>query len=231
MFHAKVVAMPFVLTEEVASPPDSKAFTKWTIARRSDGSTVHIDYLRGLTVRELTTRRIDYIDGSRVTVGDSVGMKITWPLLVGSEFTALRKSILDPPGNCVMSDRETLIGFREIWGQRVAILDSGPRPSSWDPANTMRITKSRALDLACEELGYSIEEVSHVDGSSKLMTRAKLVSLTLGEPDKSLFEVSSTLTESRPSQFWQRLMQISGVPTDADDIRQWSQEDRVYSGR
>jgi hypothetical protein len=44
--HAKVVAIPFVLTEEAASPPESQCFAKWTVARRPDGSTVRIEYLR-----------------------------------------------------------------------------------------------------------------------------------------------------------------------------------------
>jgi hypothetical protein len=140
-----------------------------------------------------------------VTVSDSLGMKVTHPVLVGEDFDRFRNGILYPPANCVRSDFETLVGFREISGERVAIVVGPPAHSAWNAANTMRITDSRAIDLACENLGYSVEEESHVDGSQKLMTKAKLVSLTLGDPDPALFQVSPKLTEVPWSQFEERL--------------------------
>jgi hypothetical protein len=205
--QAKVVVIPFVLVEEFASPPDSKRVVRSTIARRADGSTARMGYA-GPTELGLTGRSISFIDGTGVTVSDSLGMKITHPVLVGEALDQFRGSIFYPPDNCVMSAREKLLGFREISGERVAIVTMSPRPSPRDPANTMRITESRAIDLACENLGYSIEEESHVDGSQKLMTKGWLVNLTLGDPDPSFFKVSPTLTEVTQSQFDERIEQI-----------------------
>jgi hypothetical protein len=150
-------------------------------------------------------RIISSIDGTGVTVCDSLGMKMTHPVLVGEDFDQFRARILYPPDNCVRNDLETLVGFREISGERVAVITSRPLPSAWDPANTMRTTDSRAIELACENLGYSIEEESHVDGSQKLMTKAWLVSLTLGDPDPALFQVSPTVREVTRSEFDERL--------------------------
>jgi hypothetical protein len=207
--HAKVVAIPFMLTEEVASPPESEPFSRWTIARRSDGSTVRIANYP-LRQFKVTTRTVSYIDGSSVTVSDSLGIKIIHPLLWDQDFIDFRKSILYQSDNCVGNNSaETLMGFREVLGQRVAIVKSGPKPSPWNRANVTWDASTRAIDLACKTLGYSVEEVSHVDGSIKLMTKARLLSITLGEPDPHLFEVSPTLTEVPDSEFYERLRQDS----------------------
>lgn len=201
---AKVVAIPFMLTGEASSPPESKRVSKWSVARRSDGSTVYISYGPAWLGRE-TSRTIRYIDGSSVVVTEWLGFNSTRPLSLGDRWDEFRKSVLYPPANCVRYDGETLKGFGEIAGERVAIVVSRPRQSLWDAANTMRTTDYRAVELACENLEYTIEEQSHVDGSRKIMTKGRLVSLTLGEPDPSLFEIPPSPTEVLEWEFYKYL--------------------------
>jgi hypothetical protein len=213
--HAEGV-VPFVLDTEVYTLENNpnrefELFSKKTIARRSDGSTVFVGNVGPIAWGQ-TGRKITFMDGTIVSVVDSLGTKTSWPGIPQGELAQFRRGFLHPPANCVRRVGETLLGYAEVVSERVAIVRESPLQGG-GVADPLRFTYYRAPNLACETLEYQVEE--QAGGSWRLITKSSVVSLRLEEPDPGLFDVPSTYTESRPSELQHKLLQKMGIPEDA----------------
>lgn len=218
--------IPFVLKEQLESVPKGKVFNLVTIARRSDGAYARSEYLRPME-QGYTVRSIRYIDGEIVTISEQLGMKTTGPRESDEQVAHATVRLFRPPANCQPNGTEDVKGFGAVSGQRVAIVSQPWRPSVTSPLDKMQITNFRAPQLGCETLEYSVE-VAHPDGTRYILDKARVVSLTLGDPDESLFEVSPTLTEVLPSEMWRRYAEIRGVSPTPQEAETWAREDEAY---
>jgi hypothetical protein len=200
MARSQGLATPFVLQRDIyhyAQNPAGVLAMRETIGRRSDGTTVEIRTV-GLPAGGLQVRRIKFMDGSWLDLADFLRIRMAWP--AGPEWRGahVRARILSPPSNCVF------VGYTLIKEQD-AVIDHGVTVIRYDDAgNGMRATTWAAPDLGCADLQYRVEE-RQPDGSYKLLTLAKPVSLQLLEPDSRLFQEGQDYAEVRPSEFERRV--------------------------
>jgi len=120
---------------------------------------------------------------------------------------AMRKeAITNPPSNCV-SPGGTLVGYDTIQGYRVAIVRA-------PQIGNGRMTVWRALSLGCATL-QTLSEAQQPSGSYTTVGKTKLVSITVGGPDPSLFEVTSSYQAVMPSQALRQEITHLGRPWTA----------------
>ncbi len=223
--QSEVRVTPFVLERAIyfcSANPAGKLANKETIARRSDGTTVRIISV-GPLARDVHLRELHYLDGSTVGLADFLKSKTSWP---ASEQQAawLSSQMLHSAQNCVTVG-ETLVAERAaVLDHEVAvvkrILKLGPTLTVW-----------RAPDLGCAELQYRIED-PQPDGSYKLVTEDRAVSLKLVEPDPALFDEGRDYAELRPSVQDSRIDAWFGVTSVGENILgPRAQADRDYDQR
>lgn len=217
---------PFVLQREIYSfgnNPNGELRTKQTIARRSDGATSGINSM-GPLAKGVYVRTIQFLDGSRVELADSLKSKTTWP---PSEAQAAieRAKILHPPQNCVFTGDTLVSEGTTLLGQKVAVVEqtylNGPRFTEW-----------RAPALGCQELQARSED-PRPDGSYKLVTETGAVSLRLVEPDPALFDTGQGYAELKPSVMESAILTSFGETPelDANGQRLRDSMDRSYDQR
>ncbi|MGH9864858.1 MAG: hypothetical protein ACRD4H_05520, partial [Candidatus Acidiferrales bacterium] len=128
--HAQVKATPFTLQLEsydFSGDPAGTLFAKQTVARRSDGATVDVNYIFGSVGLQAgeAARHITFPDGRDFTVFDGVESIIRFPKLSAQTLALQKEKILNPPQNCVFPG-ETLTGYGTIRGYKVAIVKVPP---------------------------------------------------------------------------------------------------------
>lgn len=225
--HAQVVSTPFVLEAEAYhfdGDTQGELLSKRTVARRSDGATVLMSNVGPVGWGE-TSRRITFMDGRSVSIVDSLETKTTWPVVPDQRLASLKEQLLRPPRNCIRVG-ETLLGYGKVLGQDTAVIRGAPL-SGDDP---LRLTHWRAPDLACQNLGYRVEE-RQGDGSWRLITVGRTVSLNLQEPDPRLFQVAPGYTELKPSEVQRKLFEKMGVPPDHASDNEVERLDNAYLRR
>lgn len=202
--------------------PNGEIFNRRVDARRSDGTTMFRDTLFGLVGYQAgeTARKITFTDGSSLTLFDSIAMKATWPRLSTDAIRRMRAQLTNPPPDC-LGPGETLLGYGEVLGERVAIVKGRPIDAN-------EFTAWKAPRLGCKSLQHRIE-AQQPDGSRKLVTLGRAVSLQVGEPDSSLFDEGVTYSEARPSESLRKVAQKLGLPWDDNLQKEGEHLDNRYS--
>jgi hypothetical protein len=163
----------------------------------------------GPLAKGVYSRGITFLDGSSVGLADFVKSKTTFP---ASEAQAAvwRARMLNPSRNCAFPGDTVVVEGATLLDQKVAVVK---RRTSFGPV----ITAWRAPDLGCEQLQYRVED-PQPDGSYKLVTEDKGVSLKLIEPDPALFDEGRDYAELRPSVLASRVHAWLGVASDSEDV-------------
>lgn len=224
--RAQVKTNPFTLELESYDVSDSSTGTliaKETVARRSDGATVRVASIAGLVGLQAdeTARQIWLPDGQEFTVYDGVEAAIRFPMLSAQALALQKEKVLNPPGNCIFPG-ETLTGYGTQRGYKVAIVKVGPIGDN-------EVTAWYAPDLGCEKLQYRVE-AREPDGSMKLVSETRAVSLTTGEPDARLFDVPDSYAKVAPSEAMRREASRLGVSWTPDMQREADIRDAAYLG-
>jgi hypothetical protein len=208
---------PFVLKEEIyrySTNPAGELFQQRIQARRSDGAEVDENNV-GPMNSGLMIRNVTYTDGKTVSVIDSLQIKTTRPGFPEKWVGHMQALSRMQARGCV-GGNEILMGRDNISGQYVVIVGPSPIPSPEGPDGLpWQITQWRAPNLGCQTLMYQMDK-KRTDGSWQLMTKSKVVSLTVGEPDPQLFSDPSTYTELNTSDFQNRVLQKEGSPPAAN---------------
>ncbi len=221
--HAQVTATPFLLKTDLYSyeqDPDGVLINRFVQARRSDGTVVRSESILGKVGFSAahSVRSITFMDGRRFSAYDATKVMVAWPRLPEQTLAIHKERILNPPKNCVFPGH-TLKGYGILLGRTVAIVE---RPR----VGNTQITAWDDPSLGCVDLKYQVQEVA-TDGSRKLLTEAKPVSLTLGEPDASLFEIA--YPAMKPSEALHKEADALGVTWDDSLARFASREDSAFS--
>lgn len=195
--HAQVAVTPFTLHQEFysfdAQHPDGRLALQLTVARRSDGATAQINQNFNLGGSpEGSLRVVKLPDGGEFVIYDDIASFVRSPQPPAWIVAMRKEAILNPPSNCV-SPGETLAGYDQIQGNRVAIVDSPPFPGG------TKYTAWAAPGMGCQTL-ESLSEAKQPDGTFGSVGKTKLVSVTMTEPDASLFDVPSNHQAVMPSQ-------------------------------
>ncbi|HKD08751.1 MAG TPA: hypothetical protein VKB79_22805 [Bryobacteraceae bacterium] len=191
---ASSTAYTIVRAERVFDPNGALRVTNYYLeARRSDGSRVW-----GHTTPEVQDRRIYFANGDSVRINDLAARKSTYlQKQVGGML------VRDPAVDCmtpqdvsqgILPAHERAYGhpavrFAQTWGRE-------------------RLTMWYSLDFGCSILQQRFE---HENGVSE----QGLTSLTQGEPEASLFEVSSASQEVPPSRLFDCPTQTGSCIGDA----------------
>ena len=121
------------------------------------------------------------------------------------ELAALREKLGNPPVDCLYWPKARVISRETLFGQPVVILQKTYKTEN------IRITKWLAPQLGCESLQWQLETLQP-DGSYKLETEEKLISLEMNEPDPFIFEPGPHYEEVLPSEMIRRALHSIGVP-------------------
>ncbi len=128
---------------------------------------------------------------------------------------------MNPPANCVFRG-ETLLGAQTMMDQKVMEVRWPPTPG-WPG----QITEWRAAALGCQALHAEIR-TPQPDGSLKLVSETRAISLVLGNPDPHLFEDEPTYAEVKPSEAWRRTFEKVGWTWGPDAEQYAAQADNAY---
>jgi hypothetical protein len=149
-------------------------------------------------------------DGTIVMLHDSVFAKNTRPPMSTEQLAWYKSRHLRPPENCIFAG-DTLLGYAELLGQKAAIV-------KYTSNDGWSVTRWRAPELGCETLQYRGEEKGP-DGSMKLVTEMKAVTLRIEEPDPGLFDVPAEYAELQPSECLRRQTARLGIAWDEELTR------------
>jgi hypothetical protein len=173
-----------------------------TIARRSDGATVTLYSSR--RNGELTAvpfyRHLQFLDGREAYVYDAIHAFVKWPTVP----RAFQMHLLYPAKNCVYGS-EIFEKSATLDGLQVTVIRQMLRFGG------VRI-EWRAPELACQTLESTFER-SQTDGSLRVQTEERFVSVKLGEPDPSLFSIPAGYPSLKPSIALHELWQCEGRPS------------------
>jgi hypothetical protein len=221
---AGVRTTPFVLKTEYYRFTDvtnGKLFDRVTVGRKSDGTTASSGTLWQHNV-SFQTRKIAFPSGKVIIFWDLVRAKSTFPASSPAEASVITKRLENPPLNCV-GPGQTLVGLANILGRKADVvktnLAGGTIGYKWkDP------------ELACLPLQSRLEE-KQTDGSLKLLTEERPVSLELGEPTDDvawLFDEEIGYAEVKPSDGAHRLWQRLGISWPPEFDPTYQHEDAAY---
>lgn len=216
---------PFVFQVQVylyGSNPAGELHATLTEARRSDGTTVEVRRAtaRG-TAKWLYGRTIKYTDGSSVNLVDAIKSKTTLPVWSEKATAAYRRLHLYPPSNCMFGGETLLKEEDAVLGHPVTVVRFGS-------VNSIRVTAWRAPDLGCIQLQYRVEQ-QESDGSYKLMSQQKAVSLQLTAPDPRLFADGQGYTELTPSELTLKGRLLLGYTGLGDAAGSLARADKMYA--
>lgn len=220
--QSTIKVQPFVFQTETYSyekDANGKLIHKKTVARQSDGSTATLASV-GLVEWGATTRKITLPDGTWTTIYDLIDAKTTWSM-DSAELASLKERLRNPPERCVFQTEGDPKWLREetLFGRQVDVIEAvttAARKTSW-----------RARDLSCEDLEYRYESAMP-DGSFRLRSEERLISLTFGDPPHSYFDIASSLTEMKPSDAHFKFFAKLGIPEDEKTKRVSEQVDQKY---
>ena len=220
--HAQAV-VPFTMaTESMSYSQARKAelFLRETKARRSDGATVQIS--NSISHPKLNVRNISLPDGRAFTVYDVIHGVVKWPPSPKS-IAYQKERLSNSPPDCLLGVGEYVAGRGTLMGENVVVLKMLPKGSSG-------ITWWRAPKLGCEALRSRMTQVQ-MDGSFRLVSETKLLSLRIGAPDSALFEVPASYRSLSPSQAQKELTAKLGLPWTKEMAKRAQEQDAVYYGQ
>lgn len=220
--RAESQVVPYTFRAEVylyGSNPAGELHSTLEEARRSDGTIVEIRSM-GPLARELNGRTIRYPDGGIVSLVDTQGDRTSFPPSKGKDAAAYRRIHLNPPSNCVFGG-ETLLSEKDtVLGHPVDTIRH-------DALNGIRITEWRAPDLGCAQLQSRVEQ-QEPDGSYKLMSQQKAVSLQMAPPDSRLFKAGQDYAEIGPSQMATQIREQLGYSSPGPAEESAAKFDQAY---
>jgi len=222
--HAQVRVVPFVLRTESYNydkGPKGELFLKEIVARRSDGATAVISTV-GDPSSSNTVKTLTFLDGTSMVVYDPIQAKSSWHMTV-TRLAGLKEHLLNPTSDCM--PKEKLEGRRKVIGRDVILGHTVMRIEA--DMSAERMVDWKAPDLACQALEFTFEE-RQPDGSLKLKTHEKAVSLDIGEPPSNIFDSGASYEEMKPSEAQARYFRKVGAPEDAASKRSAEQSDRTY---
>ena len=197
--------------------PNGKRFLNLTVARRSDGSLAETS-VNGFS-KQVYMRKVTLADGDVFTIADKASVYVKWPLPAAEQIAADEERLRHLPHNCLSLPDEKIAGQGVILGHAVIALArqiADEKTTIW-----------RAPDLACQALEVRTETLQP-DGSYKLKAETKAVSLIVGEPDTSLFEVPATYSSEKPSDLLWKEYERIGAPWDDKVQRNADRLDAQY---
>lgn len=210
----------YVYDEQDSKRPHKPPQLTLITARRSDGATAMLSYRDGQSAAGPRMRSIRYLDGSLVDVYPSLHAVTKWPA-DSQRFAFLNKLITDPRPHCSAFSGYYFAGYTNLGGVKAAILKEFPKGSSGT-------TWWRAPALGCEALQQAYTQ-AQPDGSFRLVSETKFVSLKLGEPDASLFAVPSDYPAIKPSEALRWWAKREGRKWGSDLQAQAEREDAQYA--
>jgi hypothetical protein len=217
---------PFVLETEVygfENDPHGGLGIKTTFARRSDGAFVRVENVGPLKLG-ITGRMIRFMDGRSVTVVNAFKMKTTWSPVRVDQLERFNAQRLRGSPDCLRTAGEVRIGADTLAGQFVVVVRNDQLGGSY----VRRVTDWRAPELGCQTLKYRVED-QKADGTWRLMTEGRLVSLKLEEPDPKLFDQGADYAEAKPSDVHRKILEMQGTPVDEATWREQAEQmDRAY---
>lgn len=222
VLRAQTKALPFTITNELwdySHMAGGELVSRSTKARRSDGTTANISYSSTGERSNPRVRDIALPDGRSSEVFDLIQAVVDWP--APADHLAAAKFRLEPP-DCV-NEGWYVAGHGSLLGEKVVMLAQVPRGS----AGT---TMVRAPRVDCESLEYLTTRVQS-DGAFKLLSRNKLVSLKIGEPDLALFRVPANYKSLTPSQAQKEMAEKLGFAWTAEDAKRAAEQDAAYYQR
>lgn len=194
------------------------------VARRSDGATVTLNFQPQdkQTGTHPRVRTITFLDGRFWDVYDSIHAFVKWPAT--RERTMLQRNLLAPLKDCLLEDSGEYLDKYETWGDvSVAVIRSLPKGSS---GTTFWLAPS----LGCQQLQTTYTQVRS-DGSFRLVSEEKFVSIKLGEPEAALFTVPSTYASLIPSNALHEEFKHNGRPWDSQAQEMAARMDTAYARR
>lgn len=200
---------PFVLQRLVQTPDanGNLAFHKTElIARRSDGATAYVESV-GPQGSTATVRKLTYLDGTSLSLFDSLKLKTTWKPMSNSAVAALQKQVLSPPADCSPGQPFSFLRNDQVGGYPVAVLQGILR-------TTYRITRWASPQFGCEDLHYTSEIVDSEGAVVMLSLETTMTSLTAGDPDPQLFDPGASYEEVTPSQAEAALLASLNIQED-----------------
>jgi hypothetical protein len=207
--RAAVQVIPFTLKLEsytFEKTPQGELFHRTTVARRSDGATVLVGTSFGLLglARGTTARKVILPDGQAFSVVDGVAAFTKWPQRSEARLAAFKEQSFNPPANCVIGN-ENFVGYGTVLAHKVMVTShmfGRDKETHW-----------RAPEFLCERLQSRVE-TQQPDGSFTPASETRPVSLTMGEPDPTLFEIPSYYQSLKPSEVLQKDAARLGIPWD-----------------
>lgn len=221
--HAQAV-VPFTMATESFNYSQSskgKFLLRETKARRSDGATVQINNSISHHPK-LNVRNISLPDGRAFTVFDLIHAVVKWPPSPKS-IAYQKERLSNSPPDCLLGVGEYVAGHGTLMGENVVVLKMLPKGSSG-------ITWWRSPKLGCEALQSRMTQVQ-MDGSFTLVSETKLLSLKIGAPDSTLFEVPASYRSLSPSQAQKELAAKLGLPWTKEMAKRAQEQDAVYYGQ
>ena len=214
--YAQVRAVPFVL--ETASynfenNPRGDFFLGKTVARRSDGATAEIESSTNFAA---PSRTVTFLNGAAFRAFDLIRSK-TSVTLNQKEIAALNQRLTNPPSDCVMWRNATVIDRPILFGEQLVVVQHVTTSGH-------RLTYTFAPRLGCEEVGWRHETIQP-DGSFRVKTELRLVSLTFKEPEAALFDPAANYEEVLPSEILRRELQKVGKTPTQKDLEQAARTD------
>lgn len=216
----------FTLKTEIYGHPEGqpvKLHHRRTVAVRSDGTRATLSTLSGRAGQAGEEERIiAFLDGRTVSIHRGIAAKTTFA--PRSAVAAARKArLFSPPPNCVYPGFE-FAGRDTIAGELAVILKHVSEPLGW------ATTTWEAPGLGCEQLQYQSYD-KQPDGSFKLSTEMRTISLVMGEPDPQLFDLpQSGYEEMKPSDILRAYDKKYGHILDHENMQSLEFADRNYFG-
>src|SRR5205807_3085481 len=111
--------------------------------------------------------------------------------------------------------------------KRDSVLGHPVAVDRWTTVDGSQSTDWRAPDLGCVSFQYVLEK-RQPDGSYKLSTKEKPVSLQLGEPDQRLFEIGAEYAEVHPSEAFGKVLALLGKTPRPETAERDKNQDQLY---
>ena len=221
--YAQITATPFVAETDVyefRSNPQGTLFFKKVVARRSDGSTAEVSS-KG-PIWSASMRKVAFMNGSTVSVFDFISARSSFQMKP-QELAELKRKLNNSPADCVYRSDAQIIDRQTLFGQQVIVQQHLININQ----EQMRATEWLAPKLGCEQLGYRYE-VKQPDGSFKLQTDGRLISLEMKEPGAAFFDPAANFDELLPSEVMRRHYQKIGQPEPKEIEEQVKKADEYH---
>ncbi|MGH9682981.1 MAG: hypothetical protein ACRD4S_05155 [Candidatus Acidiferrales bacterium] len=195
----------FTMRQEMYGEQPARVLALTSVfARRSDGATS----TRNQSFDQLghdtgDGRVIDFSDGSEAWVFDDVASVVKSPAPPALLMARARGAARNAASNCLYPG-ETLVGQEQIQGFLADVV-------KLKPVGNAEMTVWLAPELGCAALETRSSD-RQPDGTVKPAGETDLVSVTMGEPDRSLFEVPSNYASVMPSEAMRKSIEHSGLP-------------------